>query len=164
MDEWSVSRDSDPYNDHFADSFDDDWPTLQSMPIYYEPIGPKTDLNPQDLYAWYYPPEGQSDYQDGRWFQTAQQDFCSQSDEIVVGLIIYTDRTHTDAMDQHGLEPVRATFSFFTHEARRNPNTWFMLGFVKSLKETQASANTGATTNQNNGPFGKGQACCNYHT
>jgi len=79
---------------------------------------------------------------------------------LVLGVVMYCDKTGTDVYQHAGLEPLSSTFTIFNCECRFKSKAWLVLGYIPDLV-TKSSA---YKTKQHLGAKGKGRPCQNYHT
>jgi len=99
---------------------------------------------------------------DGSWYQRTYaecKEIAGNEDFMVLGVILYCDKTGTDVYQRAGLEPMSFTFTIFNRECRYRSEAWHVLGYVPDL-EIKSSA---YKTKQRAGVMGKGCPCCNHH-
>ncbi len=58
---------------------------------------------------------------------------------MVMGVILYCDKTGTAFYQRAGLEPISFTFTIFNRECRYRSEAWHVLGYVPDL-EMKSSA------------------------
>jgi hypothetical protein len=100
---------------------------------------------------------------DGAWYKRTFnecKEMAGDEDFLVLGVILYCDKTGTDVYQRAGLEPLSFTFTIFNRECRYRSEAWHVLGYVPDL-EMKSSA---YKTKQRLGLMGKGRPCRNYHT
>jgi len=100
---------------------------------------------------------------DGAWYKRTYEEckaIAGDEDFMVIGVILYCDKTGTDVNQRAGLEPLSFTFTNFNRECRYRSESWRVLGYVPDL-EMKSSA---YKTKQRHGLMGKGRSCRNYHT
>jgi len=100
---------------------------------------------------------------DGAWYKNTYEEckaIAGDDDFIVLGLVLYCDKTGTDVYQRAGLEPLSFTFTIFNRKCRYQSKSWRVLGYVPDL-EMKSSA---YKTKQRLGLMGKGRPCRNYHT
>ncbi len=78
---------------------------------------------------------------------------------MVLGVILFCDKTGTDVSQRVGLEPLSFTFTNFNHEFRYWSASWRVLGYVPDLE----MKSTAYKTKQRLRLMGKGRSCRNYH-
>jgi len=100
---------------------------------------------------------------DGAWYRRTY-DQCKNiaGDEpfLVLGVVMYCDKTGTDVYQRAGLEPLSFTFTIFNRECCYKSEAWWVLGYIPDL-EMKSSA---YKAKQCLGAKGKGRPCRNYHT
>jgi len=74
-------------------------------------------------------------------------------------VILYCDKTGTDAYQRAGLEPLSFTFTLFNREHQYRSESWHVFGYVPDL-EMKSSA---YKSKQRQGLMGKRYPCQNYH-
>ena len=100
---------------------------------------------------------------DGAWYKRTYaecKEIAGDEDFMVMGVILYCDKTGTDVNQRAGLEPISFTFTTFNRECRYRSEAWRVLGFVPDLE----MKSTAYKTKQRLGLMGKGRSCRNYHT
>jgi len=100
---------------------------------------------------------------DGAWYKRTHEEckaIAGDEDFLVLGVILYCDKTGTDVYQRAGLEPMSFTFTIFNRECRYRSESWHVLGYVPDL-EMKSSA---YKSKQRLGLMGKGRPCRNYHT
>jgi len=79
---------------------------------------------------------------DGAWYRRTY-DQCKNiaGDEpfLVLGVIMYCDKTGTDVYHRAGLEPLSFTFTIFNRECHYKSEAWHVLGYIPDL-EMKSSA------------------------
>ena len=53
--------------------------------------------------------------------------------EILIPIIFFTDKTHTDNHSRLCLEPVEFTLAIFNRETRNSPKAWRTIGYVNDI-------------------------------
>jgi len=100
---------------------------------------------------------------DGAWYRRTY-DQCKNiaGDEpfLILGVVMYYDKTATDVYQRAGLEPLSFTFTIFNRECRYKSEAWCVLGYIPDL-EMKSSA---YKAKKCLGAKGKGRPCRNYHT
>jgi len=100
---------------------------------------------------------------DGAWYKRTFEeclDIAGDEEFLVLGVILYCDKTGTNVYQRAGLEPLSFTFSTFNRECRYLSTSWrVVLGYVPDL-EMKSSA---YKTKLRLGLVGKGRPCCNHH-
>jgi len=100
---------------------------------------------------------------DGAWYKRTYEEckaIAGDEDFLILGVILYCDKTGTDVYQRAGLEPMSFTFTIFNRECRYRSESWRVLGYVPDL-EMKSSA---YKAKQRLGLVGKGRPCHNYHT
>jgi len=100
---------------------------------------------------------------DGAWYKKTYaecKEIAGDEDFLVLGVILYCDKTGTDVNQRAGLEPISFTFTNFNRECRYRSEAWRVLGYVPDLE----MKSTAYKTKQRLGLMGKGRSCRNYHT
>jgi len=100
---------------------------------------------------------------DGAWYRKTYDEcktIAGDENFLVLGVVMYCDKTGTDVYQCAGLEPLSFTFTIFNCECRFKSEAWHVLGYVPDL-EMKSSA---YKTKQRLGAKGKGRPCQNYHT
>jgi hypothetical protein len=86
----------------------------------------------------------------GSWYQTAYENVISDPpNEFLMPIIMYVDKTGTDVLQRHGVEPLLFTTSVITWKKRQDLRSWRALGFIpdlytKSTAEKQAASGKAA--------------------
>lgn len=76
-----------------------------------------------------------SDLHQGRWFiQTHHMKCVVENRDVLLPIIIFIDKTHTDAIGRLKQEPVLFTLGIFSLRARMNPLCWRPLGYIPNLE------------------------------
>ena len=103
---------------------------------------------------------------DGSWYQETVQVSLkidpkdgTESRDFWLPIIIYVDKTGTDANQRHSLEPVLFTLGIFKREIRNQARAWRILGFVPDLELKSSAVKTVARSKMAN----KGVGTRNYH-
>ena len=98
---------------------------------------------------------------DGSWYQdtvkVTAEDGSENGHDFILPIIIYVDKTGTDAYQRHSLEPVLFTLGVFNRATRNQTRAWRILGFVPDLEQT-SSAVKKAQADKN-----RGLSVRNYH-
>ena len=81
------------------------------------------------------------DINTGRRFITAWHQLCAGDRHMLVPLIIFIDKTHTDAHGKLVLEPVSMTLGIFNWQTRLSPQAWRSLGTIPN-ESTYHTANS----------------------
>ena len=113
-----------------------------------------------DPCGWYVPSKRAHEFQDGTMHQDAQRKFRKNPDDVVICPVGYTDGTHCTENGRHTMNPVVVTFSIFTLEARRDPETWIVLGYVTEPRLSIAESKTLNAQLKSRLP---GICCRNFH-
>ena len=84
------------------------------------------------LFSKFETPDGIiDDVLSGEWYGNAYANTISDPDkEYLLPIIMYTDKTGTDAYQRWGMEPVEFTLAVFKREIRNLPSSWRKLGYV----------------------------------
>jgi hypothetical protein len=96
-------------------------------------------LNSEDNFAPYCNVSGaMDDVLDGSWYSStvAALKIGKNSRQFLIPIIIYMDKTGTDANQRHCLEPVLFTLGVFSRKLRNQTRAWRLLGFVPDLQLT----------------------------
>jgi Plavaka transposase len=73
------------------------------------------------------------DINDGSCYKFAYQIFCKdRSRDVMCPIILFIDKTHTDAKGNQTLEPVCMTLGIFNATTRNKENAWRIIGFIPS--------------------------------
>lgn len=113
-------------------------------------------LHPYDSYI---PNPYADEIQDGIVFQNAQKKLrVDDSIDLVIGVILYADASHTDVFGRNNVEPVLATLSIFNRATRNKAESNICLGMITDLG-LKSSARKQI---ENNRKF-PGVSCRNYH-
>ena len=72
------------------------------------------------------------DIQTGRRFFQAQLKLCSGGRDVLLPIILFIDKTHTDVKGNKTLEPVCMTLGIFKREVRNTHKAWTVLGYIPS--------------------------------
>ena len=103
---------------------------------------------------------------DGSWYQETVKVSLNidpkdgtESRDFWLPVIIYVDKTGTDANQRHSLEPVLFTLGIFSREIRNQARAWRILGFVPDLELKSSAVKTVARSKMEN----KGVGTRNYH-
>ena len=84
----------------------------------------------------------------GSWYQNAYNHIISDpNNEFLMPLIFYVDKTGTDVLQRHGVEPLLFTTSVISWKQRQDVRAWRPLGFLpelygKSSAEKESASNT----------------------
>ena len=140
---------------------------LGTTEIFANPENLNINIDPKDKNArWrpYVPPEGEEnldDVLDGKWYQeTVEFQVTTRFGKVFwVPIIIYVDKTGTDAFQRHGLEPVIFTTPLIKCELRNHPKAWRILGFIPDLEGKSSAVKQKA----NQSEATKGISVRNYH-
>jgi len=100
---------------------------------------------------------------DGAWYKKTYAEckaLAGEEDFLILGVVLYCDKTGTDVYQRAGLEPLSFTFTIFNRECQYRSESWCVLGYVPDL-EMKSSA---YKSKQRLGLMGKGHHCHNYHT
>jgi len=101
---------------------------------------------------------------DGAWYKRSFEEcqaISGNEDFLMLGVIMYCDKTGTDVYQRSGLEPLSFTFTIFNRECRYQSKAWRVLGYIPDL-EMKSSAYK--SKQRGGGEFGKGRPCRNHHT
>ena len=80
------------------------------------------------------PPEELVDILDGDVCREAYRLYVKNSDDLLIPIILFIDKTHLDRNGRLTLEPVCMTLGIFKKEYRRHPQFWRTLGFVNTFR------------------------------
>jgi hypothetical protein len=58
------------------------------------------------------------------WYWHAHQTLCTNPNDLLCGIILFIDKTHTDTIGKLTLEPVSFTLSIFKHSVRTKSSAW----------------------------------------
>jgi len=100
---------------------------------------------------------------DGAWYKRTYEEckaIAGDEDFLILGVILYCDKTGTDVYQRAGLEPMSFTFTIFNRECWYRSESWRVLGYVPDLE----MKSTAYKAKQRLGLIGKGRPCWNYHT
>jgi hypothetical protein len=74
-----------------------------------------------------------SDVNDGYCYREAYTQYCPDSTtDVLCPLILFIDKTHTDAKGNQTLEPVCVTLGIFNQQTRNREEAWRIIGFIPS--------------------------------
>ena len=103
-------------------------------------------MNPNDPFGCPFSPGEEIDeVVTGSWYRdTYKKEITdkglSPQDHMVIGVILYIDKTPIDALGHFSLEPVSMSLTIFNRSTRNQPGAWRQLGFIpvfhRSKKET----------------------------
>lgn len=75
------------------------------------------------------------DIVDGKWYSQTYHARCEVGGkDILCPIVIFLDKTHTDAKGRLTQEPVMFTLALFNQETRNNRNAWRPLGLLPNFK------------------------------
>ena len=75
-----------------------------------------------------------NDINDGQCYIDAYHHYCKDPlKDVLCPLILFIDKTHTDAKGNQTLEPIIFTLGIFNKETRNKENAWRTIGFVPSM-------------------------------
>jgi hypothetical protein len=84
-----------------------------------------------------------NDIHQGQWYSKTYHMFCQHKGrDVLLPVILFIDKTHTDATGRLKQEPVLFTLGCFSLKTRQNPKAWRLLGYIPdmaSLNITQES-------------------------
>ena len=106
--------------------------------------------------------ENLDDVFDGKWYQDTVKMIISNKKDgrtFIIPIIIYVDKTGTDAFQRHGLEPVIFTTPLLKRSVRNSPWAWRILGFIPDLEGKSSAVKQTARQQVHK----KGISCRNYH-
>ena len=100
---------------------------------------------------------------DGAWYKRTYaecKDIARDEDFMVLGVILYCDKTGTDVYQRNSLEPFSFTFCLFNQKCQYKTSAWHTLGYIPDNDNISST-----THNTSRGGFiGKSRSCCNYHS
>ena len=70
------------------------------------------------------------DIQTGRRYFQAQVKLCSGDRDVLLPIILFIDKTHTDVKGNKTLEPVCMTLGIFKREVRNTHKAWTVIGYI----------------------------------
>jgi Plavaka transposase len=74
------------------------------------------------------------DVNDGECYKTAYIHYCSNKEkDVLCPLILFVDKTQTDAKGDLTLEPVCITLGIFNQNTRNKEEAWRIIGFIPNL-------------------------------
>jgi hypothetical protein len=74
------------------------------------------------------------DVNDEKCYKTAYTYYCSDKDkDIPCPLILFVDKTHTDAKGNLTIEPVCTTLGIFNQKTCKKEEAWRIIGFIPNL-------------------------------
>jgi len=79
---------------------------------------------------------------DGGWYKRTYNEckaITGNDDFMILGVILYCDKTGTDVYQRAGLEPLSFTFTIFNRECRYRSESWHVLGYILDM-EMKSSA------------------------
>ena len=96
-----------------------------------------------------------------QWYQETVKKEITTTDgsEFLVPIIFYIDKTGTDLLCRHSLEPLMFTIGIFDRSIRNQAKAWRMLGLMPDLEATSSAAKA----ESNKSILGKGFSSRNYH-
>ena len=89
--------------------------------------------NGKTLYNRYEPSDRVDEIQDGAVFQEAQDRLWKQTGDLVLGYILYIDKTNVDKLGRWNLEPVLLCLTMFNRETRAIYKSWVCIGYSADL-------------------------------
>jgi Plavaka transposase len=87
-----------------------------------------------------------SEINNSNWFHRTARTYEAElrSEQFILDpLMLYIDKTGTDRMQRHSLEPLMFTSTLLTKEARENSMNWKPLGLVPNLSSTSSAKRKG---------------------
>ena len=88
-----------------------------------------------------------------------KEEWIARGKPFVLPILLYIDKTGTDAMCRYPLEPLLFTIALFRRAMRRLNTSWRHLGFVPDLY----SVTRAQRVEDQDGDYSKGRSCRNYH-
>ena len=89
------------------------------------------------------PPSGDldvlSDINTGKSYIETHKAMVTNSNELLVPIILYQDGTVTGQFDKLPVEPVKMTLGIFNRKARDRPEAWKVLGYIPSKAHSEIS-------------------------
>jgi hypothetical protein len=83
-----------------------------------------------------------SDIQHAEWYSKTYYTSCTvQGRDVLLPVILFVDKTHTDAVGRLKQEPVMFTLGCFDLKTRSNPDAWRPLGYIPNMETLQLSDN-----------------------
>jgi hypothetical protein len=105
------------------------------------------DVNPNDRFGRYHRADGMvNEVNSGAWYQAAYNRLITDPEnEMLFPVIIYVDKTGTDGLQRHGVEPVLVSTTVINVQARQSLESWKCIGYLpdlaaKSTAERDAAA------------------------
>lgn len=92
--------------------------------------------SPEEIYRPYVPQEDDilHELMSTSWYKGTCEDIVKDPEkDFVIPLILYSDRTGTDALQRYSLEPWLFTTALLKRSAREKASTWRHLGFVPKI-------------------------------
>jgi hypothetical protein len=120
-------------------------------------------INKDDHFSPYCSESGSlDDVLDGSWYSSTVYSLRigKNSRQFVIPIILYMDKTGTNANQRHSLEPVLFTLGVFSRKLRNQTRAWRILGFIPDLQLTSSAVKKSARSRL----MGKGIGERNYHT
>ncbi len=91
--------------------------------------------NPDCFGKFFRPDGGVYEVNSGSWYQHAYDNLITDpQNELLVPLIFYVDKTGTDSLQRHGVEPFMFTTSLINLKQRQSTRSWRVLCYVPELK------------------------------
>jgi hypothetical protein len=99
------------------------------------------DVNPDNPYGRYISGNDEFDEVNSAYWYGQAYDHCIKDDmnEMLFPIIMYIDKTGTDALQRHALEPLLFTTSVISWKRRQDIKSWRPLGFVPDLCGTSSA-------------------------
>jgi len=73
---------------------------------------------------------------DGAWYRNTYEEckaIAGDEPFLILGVVMYCDKTGTEVYQHAGLEPVSFTFTIFNQECRYKSEAWHVLGYIPDL-------------------------------
>ena len=122
----------------------------------------KMVVNRDNLFGVYCPNEYLTEVQDGLVYQLFQEELkepIEQDNWLLIGMILYIDKTRNDTKGRFCLEPVILYLTILDRETCAKYTAQILLGYINDM-DLSSSAYKKST---NSHPENKGQSCRNYH-
>ena len=76
----------------------------------------------------------------GHWARRTHAKLCNGKDDMLVPLILYINKTHTEEKGVNNVEPVCFTLGIFKKSVQMNPEAWHPLGYINNTDVRDASS------------------------
>ena len=92
-----------------------------------------------------------TDINDGNCYINAYKHYCTDKRfDVLCPLILFIDKTHTDAKGNQKIEPIIFTLGIFNKATRNKENAWRTIGFIPSMEKFSSK---NVSTDQRNADY-----------